>query len=189
MNAGAHPPGETGKWTRRGFIGITGVAAGVAASAIAAPEASAVTDSTSLSDAQQAMVLRLARTVAVFPMLFPTFEGPGKALSYATSPRLVAADQRMHPVRRAYARTGSEILLSEGLLESDPVTMLDRIAVLSTDPGYERPIIKVTGLAIATLSKRLAPTSDGLAPTWLACVRQVRRQGRLARLAKNRGLT
>ena len=134
-------------------------------------------------------MLRLARAVAVFPWQFPTLEGPGKALSHATGSRLVAANQRMHPVRRAYARTGSEILLSEGLLGSDPATMLDRIATLSTDPGYERPIIKVTGLAIATLSKPLAPTSDGVARTWLDCVRRIQRQGRLARLARNRGLT
>lgn len=183
MNVEPHPPVETRRLTRRGFI-ITG---GVAASAIAVPAAAADTDSTPLSSSQEAMVLRLARTVAVFPLQFPTFEGPGTALSRATGPRLAAADQRMHPVRRAYARTGSEILLSEGFLEGDHATMLDQMAALSADPAHERPIIKVTGLAVATLSTPLAATSDGIARQWLACVRQVRQQGRLARLARNRG--
>lgn len=184
MNMDQHPEPEAKNFTRRGFIGITGVAA----TAVAGSQTRPGQTTSSMSETERSMVLRMTRIMAVFPVPFPSMEGPGAALSRATAPRLVVAERNAHPVRIAYARTGAELLLADGLLESDAGTMLERVAQRFADGKDLRPLVSVAGLAVATLSKPLAPTGDGVARVWLETLSRLNKRGQLVRAAHRRGL-
>jgi hypothetical protein len=110
------------------------------------------------------MVLRVARTVAVFPVTFPFVPRAGGA---ATQARLSEAAASFPPDRLALARAGADRLIASGLRQLGPARLLEGRAEQAESTAA------CVALAIATLSERLRPHADLVAQAWLDGLRGI----------------
>jgi hypothetical protein len=135
----------------------------------------------SLTDAELALVLQIARVGAVYPAPFPRFDERGPATGRATRARLDARLPELSAQRLGQVRDGARSLISAGLLDAPRDALLDGIGSHLAGSGTKAPpgLTALLALAIATVSKKFDPHSDGLAEIWLGTVR--RRHQRLKR--------
>lgn len=124
---------------------------------------------------QSAMVLRVARAGAVFPIDFPNFGEPGPAWSRATLARLRAAARRACSPRLELAIGGTQALIQHGLLGQPRARLLDGIGEVASDPAND--LTALVALAIATVSRHFSPNSDDAAELWIELLRGLHQDG------------
>lgn len=175
--------------SRRRFLelGAAGVAV-AAVSVVGAGEADAAT--ARFTEAQAAMLLRVARVGAVFPVPFPGFGEKGPAVRRATKRRLVAAQHRASAHRLALAHGGAVDLIRAHLAGAGQPALLDGLGRLAGtgNAQHRKRLHAVVALAIATVSTHFDPNSDAGAKAWLGGLRIMHERGELVGLAKERGL-
>jgi hypothetical protein len=126
--------------------------------------------SRSLTARERAMVLRLAKVGAIYPIAFPDFGESGLAVQRATAGRLAAVERRLPATRLASVRKGAQQLLSAGLAGADRtelVSGIGRKVYHARKRQPPQPLIAVVALAIATVSRHFDPKSDDAARMWL----------------------
>ncbi|MEO3824687.1 hypothetical protein [Actinomadura sp. B10D3] len=135
----------------------------------------------SLTDAEVALVLQVARVGAAYPAPFPRFGERGPATGRATKARLDARLPELSAQRLGQVREGAQSLISAGLMNAPRDALLDGIGARMAGTETKAPpgLTALLALAIATVSKKFDPHSDGLAEVWLGTVR--RRHRRLKR--------
>lgn len=143
---------------------------------LAAAPASAGT--ASLSAQESSVVLWVARTGAVYPIPFPSFDESGTALSRATSDRLTAAAQRTKPNRLASVQAACAELTALG--HPDQRTQNELLADIGSLAGsglVRAELTALVALAIATVSQRLDPNDDHAAEIWVGSLRLLAERG------------
>jgi hypothetical protein len=130
----------------------------------------------SLSARERAMILRIAKAGAGYPIAFPEFGERGPALHRATAGRLAVVEQKVSAARRALVRKGAQQLLSAGLVDADRATLVHGIGqkVLHARKQHPpQPLVAAVAIAIATVSRHFDPNSDDAARMWLDFTRNL----------------
>lgn len=174
-----------GEFSRRRFVRSAGVATVLAATVGAATAgdhpgglvpfrptaaASASGPSGALTARERAMILRVAKVGAVYPITFPNFGESGPAVQRATIERLMTPTAALSAGRLELARDGARDLLGAGLLGSSRAGLVHTIGRKVRDAGTSRPpepLTAVVALAVATVSRHFNPADDSAAELWL----------------------
>lgn len=147
-----------------------------AAAALSATVRSADADASSpLVGPERAMVLDLARALAIIPVPFPSFGEQGSASSRVTADRVDGAFSRLRTERAAEALSGARTLIAAGLLAEPPKHValgVGRLVAAGVDKASP-PLRSVVALAIATVSTHFDPNADNAADLWLDVVRRL----------------
>lgn len=202
--------------SRRGFIGVSGAAGGLAAAAIVAGGQTATAAAAApLLPAQRLMIAQLARVGVTFPLALPAYNEPGPSRSRAIVARLRAAQHGMpaggialaghHPATVAALRSaelrmrpgdleragaGVDLLIADGLLGSRPAALLEgvgRRAALASGNQHRQLLAAVT-LAIATVFPGFDPTTTTPAAQWLSMLAIMHQAGTLRPALRRRGI-
>lgn len=209
----------SGKMSRRGFLsGGSATAAAVVIGGYPATRPGALPDGTEpgLAGRQRRMILQLAKAGAVFPLRLPTRDqadpvraqraisqlraaqhrlGPGLVqLGAAWRPslaRLRTAESAMPPAEVAAARTGADLLIGAGLLDSGHAPLLTGLGHMAATAG---PSEAAALQAAATLAVRSVFTDAAhhrvrdSAGQWLSLLSAMHEQGTLRPAIRQRGL-
>jgi hypothetical protein len=160
--------------SRRRFLGTAGTAGSVVVLGAAPASASA----RPLSPQETSVVLRVARTGAVFPIPLPSLDEPGSALSRATPDRLRAAANRMKASRLASVQAASAELTALGHPEHRTQDqLLADIGNIARSGHGRADLTALVALAIATVARRFDPNDDDPAELWIGGLRLLAERG------------
>lgn len=158
--------------SRRRFLG----SAGTAGSAMVLGAAPA--SGRSLSAQETSVILRVARTGAVFPIPLPSFDESGTALSRATPGRLRVVARRLKASRLASVQAASAELTALG--HPDHRTqdqLLADIGGIARSGHGRAELTALVALAIATVDRRFSPGDDDAAELWIGGLRLMAERG------------
>ncbi|MBO2446339.1 hypothetical protein J4573_04505 [Actinomadura barringtoniae] len=149
---------------------MTGTVTLAATAATAVPAASATAATGEFTAEESAMVLQLARAVAVFPVAFPEYWESGPATGRATSARMDTATNGLPTARAELARAGARRLITAGLPGVTGQRFLDGVA---EQTGKQAPpdLVAVVALAVSVICEHFAPDDDWIAAQWCNVVR------------------
>jgi len=154
--------------SRRSFLRATGVAgtATLAATAVASPSAAAA----EFTAEESAIVLQIARAVAVFPVAFPEYWESGPAAERATNARMDTVMSGLPAARAELARAGARRLIAAGLSGVTGQRFLDGVA---EQTGKQAPpdLVAVVALAVSVICRHFSPDDDWIAAQWCDVVR------------------
>jgi hypothetical protein len=152
---------------RRRFMALA--AGATASSLVLGSSVTSAGAATTLTAAQQKIILRLAGVGAVFPFAFPSFGESGSASGRATAARLQAALARVDPERLPMIRAAADELRARNLSDvpdADLIAGLGRLAA-TMDGGSLSALTALSAVAVTTVSKHFDPDSDAAAQLWL----------------------
>lgn len=162
--------------TRRRLVAAAAVVTGGLLSG-AAPALAGTGAGFSASD--RALVLRLARIGAVFPVPFPAFGEHGSAQSRVNDRRLRTALDATRQDRAADALDVIHALRADGSDQFNDVALVVRLAEVSAAGRSRSGLVALTAIGIAAVSTRFDPNSDDAAAFWLDVLDRMHAAGTL----------